>query len=141
MSTRCNIAIRLKDEDKGKTVKPWNNIEITIPKDAEIMDIYCHFDGYLDGVGAGLLSDFNNYDDVFNMIIKGDMSSLDDHYYGRPNEDWDYIKPVFYKSIKEIFNENGNIPNDYYYLFDNNTWKYLEYGKTSEFRILDEDVK
>lgn len=44
-------------------------------KDGSIKAIYCHFDGYLDGVGYTLL---NNYDEakVRDLIERGDISSL-----------------------------------------------------------------
>ena len=125
MSTRSNIAIKIKEEDKGKTFKAWNNVNFKISEDTEYLEVYCHFDGYLEGVGADLLSDFNNYDDVFNLIIKGDMSSINDYYYDRPHEeDWDDIKPNELKT----FDFNKKIPNDYYYLFENNKWIYRNWN-------------
>ena len=57
MSTRSRIAIK-------------NN-------DGTIKSIYCHFDGYLCGVGLMLLENYNDENRIKELISLGDISSLD----------------------------------------------------------------
>lgn len=38
--------------------------------------IYCHFDGYLEGVGATLLKHYNSQERAEAVVAPGDMSSL-----------------------------------------------------------------
>ena len=76
-------------------------------KDGSVKAIYCHFDGYLDGVGYTLL---NNYDEAKtrDLIERGDISSLgpnikgspaypDTHYKGF-TDDLDYLDYCWNKS-------------------------------------------
>ena len=39
--------------------------------------IYCHWDGYLDGVGAALLVNYNTQEKVEALIAKGDHSIIE----------------------------------------------------------------
>lgn len=58
MSTRSYIGIKT-GEDKGEFV-------------------YCHFDGYPEGVGKTLLENYTNEHKIRYLISLGDMSSLDE---------------------------------------------------------------
>jgi hypothetical protein len=63
-------------------------------KDGTVKSIYCHFDGYLSGVGKCLLDNYSgieNVDKVKQMMELGDMSVLDtevnptgEHSYENP---------------------------------------------------------
>ena len=46
--------------------------------DGTIRSIYCHFDGYLDGVGATLAGHYADANKVEQLVALGDLSSLDD---------------------------------------------------------------
>ena len=59
MSTRSRIAIK-------------NN-------DGTIKSIYCHFDGYLSGVGLMLLENYNDENRIKELIALGDISSLSEN--------------------------------------------------------------
>lgn len=48
--------------------------------DGKYRAIYCHFDGYLDGVGADLLQHYNNQEAAERLIANGDCSSLENSY-------------------------------------------------------------
>jgi xylose isomerase len=56
MATRSNIAI----ENQDKTVSV----------------IYCHHDGYIDGVGKLLQENYNTREKMEELIALGDISSL-----------------------------------------------------------------
>lgn len=107
MSTRSNIYLKLKDESKGQTIHfdfdklPRGNEEhhaelefpikdVTIPQDAEYIGIYHHWDGYITGVGQTLLESYTDYDTILNMLIMGDISTINGgvtSYQGWRNED------------------------------------------------------
>jgi hypothetical protein len=46
--------------------------------DGTIDSVYCHFDGYLDGVGDTLLTFYNNETSIHELLSYGDMSGLHD---------------------------------------------------------------
>ena len=56
MSTRSQIAIQLES--------------------GTIRTVYCHFDGYLEGVGATLLHHYNTFQDAYDLIELGNISQL-----------------------------------------------------------------
>jgi hypothetical protein len=59
MTTHCNIGV----ENDGGT----------------ITFVYCHYDGYPKGVGAGLLERYNDDESVRVLVAGGDISSLGGH--------------------------------------------------------------
>jgi hypothetical protein len=59
MSTRSRIGI--EDQETGK-----------------VRSIYCHFDGYLEGVGRTLVDHYKDREKVEALIALGDLSALDD---------------------------------------------------------------
>ena len=136
MSTRSNIYLKLKDESKGQTIKfdfdklPRGNGEIhgklefpikdvTIPQDAEYIGVYHHWDGYITGVGQTLLESYTDYDTILNILIMGDLSTINGgvvSYQSWRNEDCParIITPktkvnhwVSYKEPKLVINKSG----------------------------------
>lgn len=60
MSTRCNVVIKLKPEDLNKKLTFVENDkihELFVDSGFSYMFIYIHHDGYLKGVGYGLLNE------------------------------------------------------------------------------------
>ena len=102
MSTRCHIAIKLKQEDLGKKLLITENNkehQLTTDEGFPYMFIYIHHDGYLSGVGNGLLNELGvDYDTVKNYILKGNRTSFTCPYT-EGNETWDHNKPQFCKSM------------------------------------------
>lgn len=136
MSTRSNIYLKLKDESKGQTIKfdfsklPTAHGEqhaklefpikdVIIPQDAEYIGVYHHWDGYITGVGQTLLESYTDYDTILNMLIMGDISTINGgvtSYQGWRNEDCParIITPkskashwVSYKEPKLVINKFG----------------------------------
>lgn len=66
-------------------------------KDGAVTVVYCHFDGYLDGVGQDLL-DMTYYDAV-EMVDQGDMSYVGEPYTER-GESFEDNKPEQYDSLE-----------------------------------------
>jgi hypothetical protein len=44
--------------------------------DGTFKSIYCHFDGYVDGVGKTLIDNYNTQEKVDALVLHGDMSSI-----------------------------------------------------------------
>jgi hypothetical protein len=51
--------------------------------DGTVQQVYCHFDGFLDGVGAQLQADFTDPFALRDLIEGGDMSSIGEPYSNR----------------------------------------------------------
>lgn len=86
MATRSNIAIILKEEDKAIVFAEPNErleesgIRLRYGVDnGNVLQIYCHWDGYPEGVGQDLLDDFNSYDEALKLILEGDHSTPMNH--------------------------------------------------------------
>jgi hypothetical protein len=54
--------------------------------DGTVQQVYCHFDGYLCGVGAELRADYSNPFDLAELIAEGDMSCIGSPYTDRGEE-------------------------------------------------------
>jgi hypothetical protein len=102
--------------------------------DASVDYIYCHFDGYPEGVGATLTKYYDNIDKVNALLKLGDLSVLgmflgEKHDFDKPVRGWcraygrdrgeenvsakngDYTKLI----------EDRNV--DYVYVFDGDYWE------------------
>ena len=105
MATRSNIAILLRPEDRNRTFnvmdpdfddyrpemrcpncrseksEDWKDIFPDCnPNGSPVLQIYCHWDGYPEGVGEALQSGYNTYEQALALILGGDLSSLDSSY-------------------------------------------------------------
>ena len=133
MSTRCHIAIKLKQEDLGKKLLITENNkehQLTTDEGFPYMFIYIHHDGYLSGVGNGLLNELGvDYDTVKNYILKGNRTSFTCPYT-ECNETWDHNKPQFCKSI------DGPIPEDYLYVLIDGKWFYRTWNDNGRLKEL-----
>ena len=57
-----------------------SNIAQLLPDD-RVQVIYCHFDGYMSGVGRTLTKHYKTTDRVAELIALGDLVVLDQHLY------------------------------------------------------------
>lgn len=112
MSTRCYIG-----KKNGKKVK----------------FIYCHHDGYPDGVGDVLLNHYKQASVVDAMIEEGDRTALGENYlegsYTSFGENYEDNAPstVDYDSWISMI-ENKETDCEYFYLFDDDEmWKCWNY--------------
>lgn len=92
MSTRCEIAF--KDTDK-------------------IIAIYQHFDGYLEGVGKELITNWNS-PALAKDVVDGKFNNEEEKYE--------------YNSIDDWINHLNNSDREYAYLYDGE-WKYTQCDK------------
>lgn len=155
MSTRSNILVRIKTDDKSTTKKfnpslvdsIFTNVDGGMDNDTcrakaeknckevelngDIIQIYHHWDGYPEGVGETLMGEYNTYEKALNLCLGGDISScVDNNYtsYAVRGEDWKTIKPRMIDTDKpeEIFD---GIWIEYLYLFDGDKWLFAEMGE------------
>ena len=123
MSTRGNICIKLREEDLDKELPLYDNYHkiighIRTNKEFPYMIVYNHHDSYEDkpGLGYRLPRNLKTYMDVRNFILQGNRTSFDDPYTER-NEDIQDNLPKFASNVE------GEISNEYFYLFEDNRWK------------------
>ena len=81
--------------------------------------VYCHYDGYLDGVGAGL-QDYTTQEAVEALIAPGDRSSLDGPYYKDRGETG--VAPTEYSTFEEFYEAVEGCWGEYYYVFKDGVW-------------------
>jgi hypothetical protein len=121
MATRSAIGIRLNN---GK-----------------IKAVYCHYDGYPEGVGKTLLEHYDGKTNATKLISLGDISVLDKSmskpaghtfnkrvegysvFYGRDRGEKN-TRAKIYDSVKDIFD---NLGSEYVYVLENNQWMYASY--------------
>ena len=90
--------------------------------------IYCHFDGYPQGVGRTLIEEnqYNTDDDVTELINLGHLSSLAPYinntraYHRDFGEKWEENDPVRGKTVAEVADKIDH--NGYVYVWENNAW-------------------
>jgi hypothetical protein len=125
MSTRCRIGYKMRNE--------------------KIRSIYCHHDGYPEGVGKTLLKHYDNWNKIKPLIDLGDISCLgstigkkhnfDDYEdpqttaYGRDRGE-EGVKARVNGSRESYANTNKDWDIEYFYLFEDDEWEILDAGKT-----------
>ena len=121
MATRCFIGVELPE---GK-----------------VKAVYCHNDGYPEGVGADLLSmGFTDASEVEEFVNEGDRSTVDLSYKEWRNED----SPAnWYHTVSDYFNSDLE---EYGYLFtQEGQWlvkdMYNQHSQFSEPRLLEDVLK
>tara|TARA_B110000240_G_C13146714_1_gene303453 strand:- start:68 stop:448 length:381 start_codon:yes stop_codon:yes gene_type:complete len=92
-------------------------------EDGTVQASYCHYDGYVDGNGATLLSAYNSQYDAEIVANGGYLSGLtNDYLESRINSVHD-DKASRYSSIEQYLNMGGNINGaEYLYLWDGVCW-------------------
>ena len=120
MATRSNIAIVLKEEDKAQVFAELNKRLEDAGRfrygvdNGNVLQVYCHWDGYPEGVGEDLLRDFNSYDKALKLILEGDHSTPYESYTSK-GEDWVSNRPD--QRTEPICYE------EYLYVFKDGEWK------------------
>jgi len=71
--------------------------------DGTVTYVYCHYDGYLDGVGAKLHDFYQDASKVDELIGLGSLSSIGEHIGEKHDFNW----------MENIWNEHGYDPRTY----------------------------
>ncbi len=144
MATRSTIMVAIPKEFRGKTFHyvpkeethfEFETPEVTIPEDAKFVEVYHHWDGYVEGLGRELIVDFNGkgFEYVMeHLIAGGDLSTTYCPYHAWRDEEWDSVAPNF--SDREF-----KISEEYQYFMDENgKWFFRDEYKTKKWSALDE---
>jgi hypothetical protein len=90
--------------------------------------VYCHFDGYRDGVGATLSDNYVTEESVKNLISMGDMSTL-----GKTLDECDFYtnrgEPLKVRrnlTFEQLMKKSNDMWAEYLYIFENNRWTNIE---------------
>jgi hypothetical protein len=112
-------------------------------QDGTVQSIYCHFDGYIDGVGTTL---FNHYDreKLEKLIELGDISSLDEStedtvaYARDRDEDLNF---TLFPNVPDLFDYGFESGVEYIYcLAKNGIWLVNKLG-SNNVAILKEELE
>jgi len=87
----------------------------------QVSAVYCHFDGYVEGVGRTLAESWNSKEDAMRLIIGGgDMRAIGDTL-----ETCDFFNSgtfAMYSSIDHFVECMKHSDPEYVYLFVDNRW-------------------
>ena len=123
MSTRSNIIVKVKKEDYGRVLtKTFKRHKYTTTIEKPYIGIYCHWDGYIEGVGRELLEHYNTYEKALKLISGGFASSIDGKkvsYYMAWDRDEEWSQNCPRQSDKL---EVCGGWTEYAYIFDNGKW-------------------
>ena len=105
---------------------------------------YCHYDGYVEGVGRTLVEYYND-DVVANAVsVVGYLSSLEPSLADSMQSAVHKNQPtVSYKSVEQYMNDGYDYCGaEYLYLWDGETWFYASrYGADNRFEEVEMNLK
>jgi hypothetical protein len=128
MSTRSRIAIKLEDK---------------------ILSIYCHFDGYPEGVGNTLKEHYQDPAKIQSLMVLGNLSALrpeigekqDFNDYASQNNEWclaygrdrgeSDTEARMFMTPERLVAYTKKSDQEFLYLYDNG-WKYLDIYQTEK---------
>jgi len=103
---------------------------ICIPKGDGIHVVYCHSDGYPEGVGKCLASFYNSFQLACGVVGLGDLSTLGDSvdstyaYHRNRGDSWEDCQPLVYVNTEEVYETAKDSDANYIYMWDllNSRW-------------------
>ena len=124
MATRSNIAIENQD--------------------GSVSAIYCHFDGYIDGVGKILQENYNTREKMEQLIALGDISSLGETIeetvaYHRDRGE-ELQEPMQHKTVPLYF-EDQNSDIEYSYCFTLGGQFLVQQTRSKQVALLEEALE
>lgn len=112
MSTRSNIAILLREEDRNRDFETPMGTTVNAAG-RPYLYVYCHNDGYPEGVGHDLKNMFegeDSYEEALEYILAGDRSTTELTYW-----EWRRETDV---DPRSAWNEEDMYQNDYLYIIE-----------------------
>ena len=95
--------------------------------DGTVRAIYCHWDGYLEGVGATLVEHYADFDQADALINMGDISSLDStvegsEFYARDRGE-EFVPAEQYGSLRDYTPRGRMEEYNYVRLYKTGEWQ------------------
>lgn len=110
-----------------------STISVLCVSSGHVLQSYCHFDGYLEGVGKSLVTHWTNYSRAMSLVEGyGEIRALgkdfsDSEFYHRDRGE-DLQSPSIYASLQDwLSDEVGKVGNDY--IMINGVWHVLKDSK------------
>ena len=113
-----------------------------VQQDGSIHGIYCHYDGYPEGVGATLKEHYQNPQKVDALLALGDISSLgselgEKHRFESPTPGWtvayhrdrgeELSPPMVYADAEQLVkNSFSDVGAEWAYVFHHDGWRTYE---------------
>ena len=102
--------------------------------------VFCHYDGYLDGVGKTLLENYQDQSTLDELLEMGDMESLDNtiyrcHFYGRDNGWEPHACASRFMTLKNLKHQGISIEYIYWMGLDGK-WRYIDCWNDKSIRLL-----
>ena len=116
---------------------------IGIEKDGQIFSAYCHYDGYLEGVGTTLYQSYQDPEKILKLITLGDMSELGAEVFPPEGVEHTYQRPA--KNVTVYYNRDRGEDDcefrtfstraewmqhhwdcEFFYLWSNGRWLYSQ---------------
>lgn len=93
-------------------------------ENGSIRAVYCHWDGYLEGVGATLLEHYKEADKINALLDRGGLSSLkpdiDDIEFYASTEGIEDNGAVTFTNVRDMIEFFDYC--EYFYVFENGEW-------------------
>ena len=111
---------------------------ISVNLDGQVFTAYCHFDGYVAGVGETLVNHYNSLELARALVLGGDMSSVEETLAGirRYTDGGSKYRCV---SDSQFVPGLYDLGHDYEYLFKDGVWYYRE-AQTTPWTNLEDAV-
>lgn len=95
-------------------------------KTETVVASYCHYDGYVEGVGRTLVENYNSQYDAEIVAQGGYMSSLDADYLVTRQEAVHSEEAMIYHSVETFSTRGAQYSGaDYLYLWDGQAWFFM----------------
>lgn len=91
-----------------------------IDNDDHVHAIYCHFDGYIEGVGATLVECWNSKSLAMSLIMGGNLRALGVNT--SDNDKFDGEPFVSYDSFDDFLSDMKDSDCEYLYVYTNDRW-------------------
>ena len=116
---------------------------IGIYKENKVTASYCHYDGYVEGVGRTLVKSYNSQYDAEIVAKGGYLSSLSDDYVESKTNSVNSDAPIEYENVQHFMDQAANDSGaEYLYLWDGEAWfVYSVYGNPKAFEEVEINLK
>ncbi len=108
---------------------------IAAQRDGYFESIYCHWDGYLDGVGKTLLEHYTDQTKLHALLALGDRSSLDEGltpgYRDARGETG--VNAQRATTLDDLFHQADGSGAEFVYVFVDGVWLYSDHGEFRAF--------